>query len=425
MKSFRELFDFGYITGKNQLLLFAYMLIYLLYAFTTGLEDPLLALSIVVFLISPLVPSFLMFVFYILWEYETTFSFGVTAVLIMQVIMVAKILIAGKIMVKSESKLQLKSYNLQFILLTYISVMGLVSLVLTGNMTGIGLIFKTIISFYVISFLKDVKSFETLLKGMFHVLVFSTIAATVYGFYHDTALERWVSGMGEVSQLYGTLGTTRMGFFYLISMAFFLYFVDNKIIKYIGVAAFSALSFMTISLTVMALYLMVIILYFISLGKIKKTISYFVIATAILVASFPVWSKFDLLQPIVYRVVFATTAYEQGDADLALSGREDLSEVYMAKFRNSDALSKVFGSADEAVSVVGAEKVAHNTYIDILFFFGILGLILFIIYHLRKLSLIWKTPYFYPFITMKLVLLLGAFTVSIMSATYFFLLIFI
>lgn len=425
MKSFRDLFDFGYITGKNQLLLFAYMFIYLIYAFTTGLEDSLLALSIVIFLAAPLVTSFLMFVFYLLWEYESTFSFGVTAVLIMQVIMVAKILLAGKMIVKSESKLQSKSYNLQVILLAYISVMGLASLLLTGNMTGIGMIFKTIITFYVISFLKDDKSFETLLKGIFHVLMFSTIIATVYGFFHDTALERWVSGMGEVSQLYGTLGTTRMGFFYLTSMAFFLYFVDNKVIKYIGVAAFSALSFMTISLTVMALYLMVILLYFISLGKFKKTISYFVVATAILFVSFPVWSKFAILQPIVYRVVFASTAFEHGDADIALSGREGLSEAYMTKFWNSGIFTKVFGNADEAFSVVREERVAHNTYIDILFFFGIFGLVLFIIYHLRKLSFIWKKPFFYPLLTMKLVLLLGAFTVSIMSASYFFILILI
>lgn len=425
MKSIKELFDFRYIIKGSNLPLFAYMLVYLLYAFTTGLEDPLLALSVVIFLLSPLMPSFLMFVFYILWEYESTFSFGLTAVLVMQIIMVGKIIIAGKMWVKSETKIQSQCYLIQLCLLVYIGMMGLASLLLTGNMTGVGLVFKTIITFYVISFLKDDYTFSNLLKGIFHVLIFSTIIATIYGFFHDTALERWVSGMGEVSQLYGTLGTTRMGFFYLLGMTFFLYFVENKVIKYIGVAAFSALSFMTISLTVVALYFIVIVLYFISLGKIRKTITYFVVGAAILVASFPVWSKLELIQPIVYRVVFATTAYEQGDADLALSGREDLSEAYMTKFKNADALTKIFGNADEAVSVVGAEKVAHNTYIDVLFFFGIVGMVLFVIYHFRKLKLIWKKPYFYPLITMKLVLLLGAFTVSIMSATYFFLLIFI
>ncbi len=425
MKSIRDLFDFGYIIGKNNLSLFAYILIYIIYAFTSGFEDPLLAISIIIFLFSPLMPSFLMFVFYLLWEYESTFSFGLTAVLVMQIIMVGKIILAGKLKMKSENKTQARSYVIQTILLIYISMMGTASLLLTGNMTGIGLVFKTLITFYVISFFKDDKTFEALLKAIFHILVFSTIIATIYGFFHDTAHERWVTGMGEVSQLFGTLGTTRMGFFYLISMTFFLYFVENKAIRYIGVAAFSILTFMTISLTAVALYFGVIILYFISLGKVRKTITYTVLAAAFLFATFPVWSKFELIEPIVYRVTFASTAIEGGDANMALSGREDLGKAYMTKFRNSDSLSKIFGHADESVTVVGGETVAHNTYIDILFFFGYLGMILFVIYHLRKFLLIWKRPYFYPLLTMKLIFLLGSFTVSIMSATYYFFLIFI
>ena len=425
MKSIRELFDFGYFTKKGLILFYAYMAIYVLYAFTTGLEDILLALSIGVFIIAPLGASFLMFVFYLLWEYETTFSFGVTVVLIMQLLMVAKILMMGKLQIKCINRVQNRTNTLQTILLIYVLVMGVASLALTGNMTGIGMAFKAIITFYVISYLKDDESYIKVLKAIFHALFFSTIIATIYGFFHDTALERWVSGLGEVSQLYGTLGTTSMGFFYIISMAYFLYFVESKIIRYAGIAVFSLLTFMTVSLTAVALYLVVIALYFFSLGKIRKTITYFVIGIFALFITFPIWSRLDVVEPILLRATFATEAYEQGDANLALSGREDLGTSYMKKFENSNTFAKLFGNADEAVSVVGAEKVAHNTYIDILFYFGIFGLVLFALYHFRRFTLIVKKPYFYPLLTMKAVLLLGAFTVSIMSATYFFFLIFV
>ena len=426
MKSFWELIDFKYFLGTKQIWLYAYVAVYLLYALTAGIEDPLLAVSIIIFAFAPLRPAFLMFVFYLLWEYVTTFSFGLTAVLTMQVIMIIKIFVQGKGVFKSKTLLQKKALSLQTALLIYIAIMGLASFVLYQGFTGISFIFKIVATFYVISFWDDEDSASKAVQSMFHILMISSLVATIYGFSHETGLERWLSEMGDyVTQFYGTLGTTRMALFYLVGMAYFLYYVKNVIVKYAGVLLFTVLVLMTVSLTALILYVVVVLIYIYSLGKLRKGLLYLLIVAVLAVASFPIWSSSSYVKPLLYRISYSMDSYEQGDVDAALSGRENLTEYYTNAFEESNMATKIFGNARSAMSATGNDMNSHNTFIDILFFFGILGLVLLALYQIKKVRLIWGQSYFFPLLTLKTIFLLGAASVSIMSSTYFVFLIFV
>ena len=229
--SLLELLNFRYCIGNQQLWLYAYILTFLCYALTTNFSDPLIALSIFIFTIAPLYPAFLMFVFYLLWENVTIFSFGVTAIMLMQIIMFFKLVLHGIFFQTYFTQKQVKAKRMQIILLIYIGFVAFFSFACNGNTTAISFIFKVLITFYSITFLKSDNSFFCYLKSITQVLMFSALIATIYGTTHETGLERWIHGMGgSVIQLYGTLGTTRMALFYLVGIVHFLYFQNIKII---------------------------------------------------------------------------------------------------------------------------------------------------------------------------------------------------
>ena len=421
-----NIIDFRYCIGKQQIWLYAYIMTFFCYAATTSLTDPLLALSIVIFTIAPLQPAFLMFVFYLLWEYVTTFSFGVTAVMLMQMIMLAKFIIQGKLLPSCFTYKQVKAKRLQMSLFFYISFTAFLSFVFYHSTTGIGYVFKVLITFYSITFLKSDNSFFCYLKSITHVLMFSALIATIYGTTHETGLERWIHGMGgSVIQLYGTLGTTRMALFYLVGIVYFLYFQNNKKIKLIGLAVFIVLTLMTVSLTAVVLLCIVMLVYLISHGKVKKIIQYSVLSILLIISTYPIWSTFSFVLPVLDRIEYSTDAMEQGDTNAALSGREDLKNFYVQQFENSRIGTKVLGLPNTPMEVTGFDMNSHNTYIDILFYFGYIGLILLFIFQFEQFKLMKSSMYFYPLITLKLIILIGASSVSIMSATYFFFLLFI
>ena len=334
MRSITDLLNFKYILGNRQGWLYLYIIIYLVYSFTSGFEDPLLALSIAVFAVAPLEAAFFMFTFYILWEYVTTFSFGITGILLMQIIMVAKLLLQNKSFALNKNDLKTKCISLQVVLLVYISIMGFVSFLVGNGMTGISYVFKVLVTFYAITFLYSDESYGNLLKAILHILMISSIIATIYGSFHDTASERWISGMGDyVSQLYGTLGTTRMGFFYLISVVFFLYYVKNAFVRFAGIALFTILTLMTISLTAFMLFFIIICIYMFSLGKLSRTLIYSGLLMTVVLATFPFWSKLKTVQPLLFRVTYSMDAYKQGDLNRATSSREDLASFYINQLK--------------------------------------------------------------------------------------------
>lgn len=426
MKAVINLFDFRYFLGNSQLWLYAYMAIYLLYATTNGLEDTLLATSLIVFAVAPIKPAFLMFVFYILWEYVTIFSFGTTGIMLMQIIMLGKLIITGNLFFKTKSAIQCKHYKLQLALLVYITVVGLCSFVLTDSITGLSFIVKVSVTFYVIKHLYDEKSFSLMLRSIFQILLWSAVIATIYGYFHDTATERWIAEMGgTVDQLYGTLGTTRMAFFYLLSFTYFLYYVSNRVIRYVGLALFTILTLLTVSLTALILLFIIIIIYMYSLGILRRGTLYLFGTLVIFFLTFPFWSKFSFVQPILYRITYSMDAYEQGNTNEAISGREELANEYFEALKESDALSIVFGNARTAMSSTGIEMNSHNTFIDILYFFGIIGIVLLCLYQFRKYMWSRRNTYFYPLLTLKAIILIGASSVSIMTSTYFFFLVFL
>ena len=182
---------------------------------------------------------------------------------------------------------------------------------------------------------------------------------------------------------------------------------------------------MTVSLTAVALLCFVMLIYMLSRGKIHTIVLRLSLSVILIISTFPIWSTFSFVQPVIDRIEYSSDAIEQGDTNAALTGREELKKYYLKQFEESDGPTKVLGNFRTTIETTGFNMNSHNTYIDILFYFGILGLFLLFIYQFKRYHIMKETQYFYPLISLKLLILIGASSVSIMSATYFFFLLFI
>lgn len=421
-KAFLELFDLSYIleNKKDLILFYLYMTVHLVYSINVLPPDIPLAISLIIFLIASTKGSFFMFVFYLLWEYVTTFTFGVPLVLLLQILLVLKLFVSGSFSPKQITPLQSRYRNLQYVLVFVLLIYGFFSFLLTSGFTGIGLVFKGLIAIFAVNYLSEDDKGELFFKAVFHILMISTVIATVYGFFNDTALERWISGLGDsFSQLYGTLGTTRMGIFYVLSCSFFLFYVENRIVKYLGLVAFVVLTILTISITAILLLLGAVGIYLLSIGRFAKIVRLSFMLVLVSVLTFPLWSKISFVEPIVYRFAYSIDAYKSGDMNSATTGREDLSDFYLDKIEDSSFSEKLFGFSVTAAYQTGGTDNSHNSFIDMLYYCGYVGVLLFILYEIKKIRMLKSKPYFFKYLSLKAIIIVGALSVSIMTSTYF------
>lgn len=419
LKSIFGLFDLSYIfpLKQDRNLFYTFASIFLVYSFGVVPDDIMLIFALGIFLCASVRSNFFMLIFFLCWEFVSVFSFGISLVLMLQIIFSIK-LVSSKELAGFSLCQQRKLFKSSLAAMILLVPYGIMSLVSGYGFTGLSFVFKAFIFLYAIKFLSEDEG-QNAYKAIFHILVFSSIFATIYGHFHETSIERWISGMGTTaSQLYGTLGTTRMGLFYVISTMFFLLFIDNKTIKYVGSLAFAVLSFMTVSITVAAILVCSFLLY-LSLKFGKRVIIYSLLFVTLVVSTFNLWSKVSFMVPIVSRIESTIELAKLGDLDKASSGREELGTHYIQKYEDSPLFIQLFGYAATSAYSTGGDLNSHNSYIDLLYYCGALGLLFFLFYEIKKFLIMKSTSVFVPWLFLKFILLGGALSVSVLSSMYF------
>ena len=107
-----------------------------------------------------------------------------------------------------------------------------------------------------------------------------------------------------------------------------------------------------------------------------------------------------------------------GDTDMATTGREHIRELYIKDFNDRTVVEKTFGIFNPDNFDLRIGKLSHNTYIDIMAYNGIMGIILLLFFCYKTVFFYRKTELFYPILSMKLVLLVAAYTVSMYTSVY-------
>ncbi len=132
------------------------------------------------------------------------------------------------------------------------------------------------------------------------------------------------------------------------------------------------------------------------------------------------WMSLSFVKPLVSRTNYSLENFKEGDVNSATSGRDVTTSYFVNYFDNTSFLNKTLGTASTSnMFITGAEMNTHNTYLDIVIFSGIVGLLLFLMYEIKKLYHFKDSASFYPYLTLKLVIGVGSLSVSVMSSSYY------
>lgn len=390
---------------------YSYAFVLTLLSFNIIPKDIIIALSVAIFAISSLEECKYMYTFSLPWMYVATFSFGLTLSLLQSVIFIGKIIYC---------RIDFKFRLYEIIYMFFLMLCGGLNLFLYHSFTGISFVFYFVIStyYYKISITNEKNRKEFWQLSLYSTLL-SCFGALLYGLINDTSLERWISGIGYAKQLYGTMGTTRFGFYLCIALLFALFYIDNKTIKIFFIIAVSICILSTISMTAITLMLCIYVFCLFEYHKIdKKRVAFIIFAFCILALVVAFWSKISqtsLIRPIAYRFNHIIEDLRHGDVDAASTGRVDLSEVYIQSFKNGGIITKLFGSCGLLFDGV---KYSHNSYLDMLNFFGIIGITLTLMLQIMHVSEYKKFKEFKLYLLLKFAVLLPAATASIFSAQF-------
>lgn len=413
------------ITSKEISLMVVYMLLYLVLCFNIIPQDIIFSFIAIVVIMAPLKSALLMFLFFTLWENVTVFSFGITLNFFLQIIVFTKILINH---IYFNNVLFYRFSD--FLLLLGAFFYGIMDyLIGTKGISGIGVGINLFIALYSFSIYRNEKRSVVFWEAVFFTLMCSTIIATIYGLINNTSHDRWIRGMGYVKQLYGTVGTARMGMFFCSSLIYPVFYTKSKVIKIILSIMFSLGALMTLSITslICLIFFWNVIILFKGGNSFRKNIKilFFIsISLFIICLSWGRIREFRYIKPLAIRTASMVKALHAGDMRVATSTRSFLLKAYINDFKTYPLKNKVWGSFFiNRFSIiknnnVGVKNYAHNTFVDILLYSGILGIIFFNIIIFKRISFYKKRREFLPLLLLKGIFILTGLSVSMLTSSY-------
>ena len=388
-----------------------YFFLFFLFSLQVVPNDILIALIVLVFLAENLENDIYLYMFSLPWMYVGKFSFGLTISLVNTILLVSKIAINRK---------KIEFTNLDLVVFAYLLTIGIFALVLNQTFTGISICFYFLIAVYIHStYAKDKERCEFFWEKSLFFIFLSTSIAVIYGIRAETGYERWIVGMGYVSQLYGTLGTSRFGLYLVVSLLYPLYYVHNKFLKTILLILLAVAVFETVSMTAFLLLIFAFVFYTFMKGEwnVKKTGALLLVALVVALAVL-FWDQIgniDVIKPLYTRTSLITTELQTGDMDAATSGRSSLSDLYIERFESFNVFNKLTGSAMLSAT---EDMYSHNSYLDMLNYCGIIGVILLALLQIQRIWAYLQTSVKRQALLTKFLFILAAASVSIFSAQY-------
>lgn len=416
----------GFLSRKEIKMLFFYICLYAIYSLNIIPQGIMLSLIAVVFIIASVKCSFLMFLFFTLWENVAVYSSGVTLVMILQLIMFTKIIFyyiaARKPMFYSFLDFTICLLSFFYGILDYF--LG------TGGLTGISLGVNILIAIYAHNIYRDKNASEVFWKSVFFTIMLSTIFAVIFGFTGDTALDRWVVGVGFVKQLYATVGTARIGMFLCASLIYPVFYMNNRTLKIIFCTLLCLGVLMTFSITslICLVVFWLMIFLFKDTGNLRSSLKKIALVSLVSTAVILTWSSIqevELIKPLFIRAGSLIRGFESGDISVATSSRSYLARVYLDDYKSHSLFNKLFGSFYTSrfkalASYSGVGNHSHNSFIDILLYSGVLGLLAYFVWMLVRISTLRGRKEFMPVIMLKVIFLLTGFSVSMFTSCYWF-----
>lgn len=220
------------------------------------------------------------------------------------------------------------------------------------------------------------------------VIFLSALHALIYGgvVYYEATHDAGIDRLGIIGA--GAGDPVFSGLLLLIGVAICL---SNRSMNWglrfgmLGTMLVSSFGMISTS-TVVALIVLVAV-YHISSRSLPKAASVLLVAVLLVVVAFqfyiglPEASRIPALDALLNKTILKYEMLMSGNLSGATTFRSELSELYMNKFYSQSFIKKLIGGnsiPDPNIFVANYNLVSHNTYVDIVYRFGVVGALIFI-----------------------------------------------
>jgi len=298
-------------------------------------------------------------------------------------------LLLGLLVLKA---LAMHKYSTRRLVFLLISSAFLLQLFVVGFISQKMLINTMIYAFSIasIDFEGNPKAVENFFKGIAFAVVLISIHAVLTGGVEYYELDAAAKKSGELIRK-GVLGVgvgnaNYSAILLNLGLVSLWYFTKLKTVLKVLCSLPILYSLIMASSVSGILYLAVILLTGILLIKGKsKTVTVLVIVLAALVVFYNIYinlpssMRFEQLDYLIMRVEEKYSAYVSGDFSQATTGRSNLASAYLDYiFNKQDAFGVVFGGNPLIIKSI-SNRGTHNTFINTLLQFGVLGTIAFFV----------------------------------------------
>lgn len=313
------------------------------------------------------------------------------------------------------------------VLLCIACIYSVIALLLHRNMSGIKMIFDVFIVIYIRYINQDKEDNADFWKRAFLFIYISTVLSIMWGFV--SYMQGNVATIhldGNIhSRLRSTVGTDRSCMLYCAAAIYPFFYMKKKWLKICSLGLLATMTLLTISITaVLCASVFCLILLIDSYRKSKLNKGILVILIALILGTFyyvyNYGSGITAIDNMINRTKKVSMKVSDGDFSNATSGRTEIFDDYWYIYSNRFSFfNKLFGSGVVNYKYYyDLPDYVHNTYMDMLLYMGLIPLI-FVFYRFYNGIKYYKNSnYQLQILLLKTSYALTALSVSMFTATY-------
>lgn len=339
------------------------------------------------------------------------------------------------------SSRNIKISHLDIIFLLFLSIYSAISYLEYKDSTGLW--FLVDIMVIVMVYIPEIKKDPTIIRIILLILATSVFFGMLWGVFHPSKIHEYIGMLGNVKRFSGVYEPNFMAMYINMALIIIYFLVKNLIVKLLAIsvlyialiATFSMAGFLCnivfwlmISSISIARYLKTL-----KKGRYHKLLEKRITIRQILVGLIIIVMLFIL--PNVVKIPAVSQSLNDinvtvkvllnmnGNASIDVTnGRNVITAAYLQLFEKSSIFEQIFGFGIFNVRGYANKFImiqyTHNSYIDMLYIFGILGIIFLVFRILAAIIRVWKSelPNKDCIIILKVIVLIEMFSLTMLTS---------
>ena len=326
---------------------------------------------------------------------------------------------------------------IDFVLIVLLFLYGGMCFLVTRRLSGLEFATNSIIAAYIHKRLaNDEAARKAFWRRVFRFILISGSIAILVGYFRyftGNVKTVYLGGATERGRRFaGTLGTDRVCMMCCATAIYPLFYMKNRKLRLVFIGMCLLAIIMTVGITAILCLALFSLVYFFGMMKrssVKRSTKRRLVLLVIIVILFAffAWQFSDgigILSSMVVRVKRVVNKLEEGNYVGATSHRTMLYGQYLGVFKDFSLPKKLFGSASLSYyTEMGFDNHSHNSYIDMLLYFGILPMLFILLSVIRNIKSYKGSGIGLPILLLKVAYCFTGLSVSMLTASYWWMIV--